>query len=98
MPICFADVRMFLPAATRNSNPGSSASARAWWFSSAEEHDRLVAVTSHLPQLISTALASVIGAEPEREGRRAGGAGFDPARAQPVRDLARYFRDQRGSD
>ena len=25
----------------------------------AEEHDRLVAVTSHLPQLISTALASV---------------------------------------
>lgn len=30
---------------------------------SAEEHDRLVAVTSHLPQLISTALASTIGAE-----------------------------------
>ena len=27
------------------------------------EHDRLVAVTSHLPQLISTALASVIGAQ-----------------------------------
>ncbi len=32
---------------------------------SPEEHDRLVAVTSHLPQLISTALASVIGAEPD---------------------------------
>lgn len=32
-------------------------------FLSAEEHDRLVAVTSHLPQLISTALATVIGAE-----------------------------------
>lgn len=32
-------------------------------FLSPEEHDRLVAVTSHLPQLISTALASVIGAE-----------------------------------
>ena len=31
----------------------------------AEEHDRLVAVTSHLPQLISTALASVIGATPD---------------------------------
>jgi prephenate dehydrogenase len=31
----------------------------------AEEHDRLVAVTSHLPQLISTALASVIGAAPD---------------------------------
>jgi len=31
----------------------------------AEEHDRLVAVTSHLPQLISTALASVIGALPD---------------------------------
>ncbi len=34
-------------------------------FLSPEEHDRLVAVTSHLPQLISTALASVIGAEPD---------------------------------
>lgn len=31
---------------------------------SAEEHDRLVAVTSHLPQLISTALATAIAAEP----------------------------------
>lgn len=30
---------------------------------SAQEHDRLVAVTSHVPQLISTALASVIGSE-----------------------------------
>ena len=29
----------------------------------AEEHDRLVALTSHLPQLISTALASTIGAD-----------------------------------
>jgi len=28
-----------------------------------EEHDRLVALTSHLPQLLSTALASVIGRE-----------------------------------
>ena len=34
-------------------------------FLSPEEHDRLVAVTSHLPQLISTALASVIGAAPD---------------------------------
>jgi prephenate dehydrogenase len=32
---------------------------------SAEEHDRLVALTSHLPQLLSTALASVIGAQPD---------------------------------
>jgi prephenate dehydrogenase len=30
----------------------------------AEEHDRLVALTSHLPQLISTALAASIGTEP----------------------------------
>ena len=39
---------------------------------SAEEHDRAVAMTSHLPQLLSTALASVIG---ERGGleRFAGG-------------------------
>lgn len=33
---------------------------------SAEEHDRLVAITSHLPQLISTALASTIPAEAAR--------------------------------
>ena len=32
-------------------------------FLDAEEHDRLVALTSHLPQLISTALAGVIGDE-----------------------------------
>lgn len=30
----------------------------------AEEHDRLVALTSHLPQLVSTALAASIAAEP----------------------------------
>ena len=29
----------------------------------AEEHDRLVALTSHLPQLISTALAATVGAD-----------------------------------
>jgi prephenate dehydrogenase len=33
----------------------------------AEEHDRLVALTSHLPQLISTALAASIAAEPGAE-------------------------------
>lgn len=32
---------------------------------SASEHDRLVALTSHLPQLISTALAASIGTEPQ---------------------------------
>ena len=32
---------------------------------SAEEHDALVALTSHLPQLISTALAATIGTKPE---------------------------------
>ena len=32
---------------------------------SAEEHDALVALTSHLPQLISTALAAAIGTAPE---------------------------------
>lgn len=30
----------------------------------AEEHDRVVAITSHLPQLISTALASYLASEP----------------------------------
>jgi len=30
-----------------------------------QEHDRLVALVSHLPQLLSTALASAIGADPE---------------------------------
>jgi len=33
----------------------------------AEEHDRLVALTSHLPQLLSTALAASIAAEPGAE-------------------------------
>lgn len=46
---------------------------------SAEEHDRLVAVTSHLPQLISTALASVIGAQPDA-GKVAGPAAVDLTR------------------
>ncbi len=45
----------------------------------AEEHDRLVAVTSHLPQLISTALAAVIGAEEGAE-RVAGPASVDLTR------------------
>jgi len=31
----------------------------------AEGHDRLVSMTSHLPQLVSTALAEILGAEPE---------------------------------
>jgi prephenate dehydrogenase len=33
-------------------------------FLDAEEHDRLVALTSHLPQLISTSLANLIGSDP----------------------------------
>jgi prephenate dehydrogenase len=46
---------------------------------SPEEHDQLVAVTSHLPQLISTALASVIGAEPDAA-KVAGPAALDLTR------------------
>ncbi|MGA3186551.1 MAG: prephenate dehydrogenase/arogenate dehydrogenase family protein [Bryobacteraceae bacterium] len=45
----------------------------------AEEHDRLVALTSHLPQLISTALAASIGTEPEAF-RVAGPAAMDLTR------------------
>ena len=45
----------------------------------AEQHDRLVALTSHLPQLISTALASSIGTEPEAA-RVAGPAAMDLTR------------------
>ena len=45
----------------------------------AEEHDRLVALTSHLPQLISTALAAAIGTEPEAP-RVAGPAAMDLTR------------------
>ena len=44
-----------------------------------EEHDRLVAFTSHLPQLISTALAASIGTEPEAA-RVAGPAAMDLTR------------------
>ncbi len=45
----------------------------------AEEHDRLVALTSHLPQLISTALASAIASEPGAS-RVAGPAAIDLTR------------------
>jgi prephenate dehydrogenase len=45
----------------------------------AEEHDRLVALTSHLPQLISTALASAIANEPGAS-RVAGPAAVDLTR------------------
>jgi prephenate dehydrogenase len=45
----------------------------------AEDHDRLVALTSHLPQLISTALAQSIGTEPEAS-RVAGPAAIDLTR------------------
>ena len=57
---------------------------------SAEEHDRAMALTSHLPQLLSTALASAIG---ERELERFAGSGLktflrlaesDPAVWMPV--------------
>lgn len=46
---------------------------------SPEEHDRLVALTSHLPQLISTALAASIGTEPAAA-RLAGPAAMDLTR------------------
>lgn len=45
----------------------------------ADEHDRLVALTSHLPQLISTALAASIGTQPEAV-RVAGPAAMDLTR------------------
>ncbi len=45
----------------------------------ADEHDRLVAFTSHLPQLISTALAASIGTEPQAA-RVAGPAAMDLTR------------------
>jgi len=45
----------------------------------AEEHDRLVALTSHLPQLLSTALALAIGEEAGAE-RVAGPAALDMTR------------------
>lgn len=45
----------------------------------AEQHDRLVALTSHLPQLISTALASSIAQEPQAS-RVAGPAALDLTR------------------
>ncbi len=52
----------------------------------AQEHDRLVALTSHLPQLISTALAASIASQPGAvgAGRRAGSDRSDTARAQPL--------------
>jgi len=40
--------------------------ARAIWLD-ADAHDRMVAAVSHLPQLLATALAAMIGRRPERE-------------------------------
>jgi prephenate dehydrogenase len=48
-------------------------------FLDAAEHDRLVALTSHLPQLVSTALAPVIAADREAP-RVAGPAALDLTR------------------
>jgi prephenate dehydrogenase len=48
-------------------------------FLDAEEHDRLVALTSHLPQLMSTALALLIGGEPAA-GQVVGPAAIDLTR------------------
>jgi prephenate dehydrogenase len=45
----------------------------------ADEHDRLVALTSHLPQLISTALAATIATQPDTA-RVAGPAAMDLTR------------------
>jgi prephenate dehydrogenase len=45
----------------------------------AQEHDRLVALTSHLPQLISTALGASLAAEPQA-GQVAGPAALDLTR------------------
>jgi prephenate dehydrogenase len=48
-------------------------------FLDPEEHDRLVALTSHLPQLISTALATLIGGEADAA-KVAGPAAIDLTR------------------
>ena len=48
-------------------------------FLDPEEHDRLVALTSHLPQLISTALATLIGCE-NNAAKVAGPAAMDLTR------------------
>jgi len=46
----------------------------------AAEHDRLVAFVSHLPQLLSTALAATIGEQPESAAQVAGPAAVDLTR------------------
>ena len=64
-----------------------------------EEHDRLVAMTSHLPQLASTALAEVLGTDPG-VARVSGPGAVDMTRLafSPYADLVRYSCDQRGAD
>ena len=61
------------------------------------EHDRVVSLTSHLPQLASTALAATVAesVRPEdlRRGRL-GAGGHDPAGAELLRLVAGYPGDQ----
>ena len=65
----------------------------------AERHDRLCAWISHLPQMISTALASLLREElgddeASRANRRPRFARDDAHCAQPLLDVARYRADQ----
>jgi prephenate dehydrogenase len=62
-------------------------------FVNAEEHDRAVAATSHLPQILSTALAAYLDANPELARYAGGGlhtflrlAGSDASVWQPILD------------
>ena len=58
-----------------------------------DEHDRVVSLTSHLPQLASTALASLVGDVPRLEVSGSGIGGYDAPRRQFVRPVAGHSGD-----
>ena len=72
--------------------------ARPIW-SDPETHDWAVGVVSHLPQLVSVALARVVADETDETGlpltlSGLGFAGYAAARGKPLRHLARYPADK----
>ena len=81
------------PRPRANSASGSSASARACVVLDADEHDRVVSLTSHLPQLASTALAATVAASASRRTCEVSGSGpgrHDAPGPEIVRPLARH--------
>ena len=94
------------PTMLPNSTPPPPLEFRMWLHRigahvltlDADEHDRVVSLTSHLAQLASTALAATVsdklGAPPRLRRRRPRPGGHDASRHGLLRNLARHPRHQ----